>query len=367
MKAFDFSIPTRIIFGLGRIAELAKHIPMSTKRIMLVSEQNLFQHSQAVQKVLEQLNDFEVDLFLEVEENPSFETVERAGHLAREANCDLIIGVGGGSPMDAAKGVAMVATNSLSLRNLIGVESLPNPPLPVICIPTTSGTGSEVTPYAVFTDRAGGNKCGYGNDLIFPVVSILDPELTFSMPKSVVVNTGLDALTHSIEAYLSTLSNPFNDLMALESIERVITHLPGAAKGNEEDLAVMAYASMLGGIAITHGGTILLHIMAYPLTVYHGIPHGKANAILLPAVLDFLRIHSNVKDKIERIDDVFTPLDGITSFINGLGVSTKLADYGIQAHEFDGFAEKVIVKGDIAITPAEVSREDIKSIYQSGL
>lgn len=365
MKNFTFSIPVKIVFGSGRISELTQYISDDIERILIVSEKNVAEKSKAVDTVRKLLDNKKVWVFLDVEENPSFETVAIGGDIARKNNCQLVIGIGGGSPMDAAKGIAMLATNHEPLRNLIEMSDLPSDPLPVICIPTTSGTGSEVTPYAVFTDREGKNKCGYGNDKIFPQLALLDPELSFSMPKSVTINTGLDALTHSIEAYLSTESFEMDDIIALESIKKVIKHLPGAANNNHHDMEAMAYASMLGGIAITHGGTILLHIMGYPLTVYKQIPHGKANAILLPAVIDYLRIHSTVKEKIKIIDDLFKTVGGIKKFVNDLGVSTNLKDYGIKESDLATYTKKVIVKGDIKITPAIINAEDITEIYKS--
>ena len=269
--------------------------------------------------------------------------------------------------MDAAKGIAMRVTNDAYLKELIEMDELPSKPLPVICVPTTSGTGSEVTPFAVFTDRKGKNKCGYGNKDIFPILALLDPALTDTVPESVLINTGLDALTHSIEAYLSTEAFEMNDMIALESIRQVIDNLKKAKEKNEEALDAMAYASMLGGIAITHASTILLHIMAYPLTVYHGIPHGKANAILLPAVMDFLREYSSVKSKIATLDQIFKSVGGIRGFVNDMGISSSLSDHGISESELSTFVKKVIVKGDIKITPAKVTEKEILEIYKAGL
>ncbi len=366
MQGFNFFTPTRIVFGSGRISEISQLILADYRRILLVSERNLANNTPVVSRVKEIVsNSCQVELYLDIEENPSFESVEKGGLLAREKKIDLVIGLGGGSPMDAAKGIAMVATNDYPLVDLISMKNLPETPLPVFCIPTTAGTGSEVTPYAVFTDREGKNKCGYGDDGIFPRVALIDPELTYSMPKSVVVNTGLDVLTHSIEAFLSTQAFPMNDLIALESIREVIKHLPAAARKDHEAMSAMAYASMLGGVAITHGGTILLHIMGYPLTVYHEIPHGRANAILLPAVLDYLRENGTARPRIELIDDLFKANGGVEQFVNSLDVSTQLRDYGIDPAAIHTFAEKVIIKGDIAITPAQVSEEDIVEIYRN--
>ncbi len=265
--------------------------------------------------------------------------------------------------MDAAKGMAILATNPGSIKDYIEGKEIESKALPIICVPTSSGTGSEVTPYAVFTDRAARTKAAIANQQIFPFLSIIDPELTYSMPASVVVNTGLDALTHSIEAFLSTKSFDLNDQLALRSIELVIDNLEKAATKNRPHMDNMAYASLLGGIAITHASTILPHIMGYPLTVYHNIPHGKANAIIMPAFLDYMKEHSYTKVKVETIIDMFKARGGINSFIAKLGVSTKLSDYGVYKSEFDGYASKVILKDDVKITPLEITEEVIKNIY----
>ena len=267
--------------------------------------------------------------------------------------------------MDAAKGIAVLAKNKGELIDYINGKEFENSPLPIICIPTSSGTGSEVTPYAVFTDPKQEIKTAIAHDKLFPKTSIIDPELTYSMPKHVIINTGLDALTHSIEAYLSTQSFDLNDQLALQSINLIINNLEKATSGEHEAMSNMAHASMLGGIAIAHASTILPHIMAYPLTVYYKIPHGKANAIILPAFLDFMSKHSSDKNKIETVVNMFKPIGGVDKFINNLGVSTKLSDYGINKSEFEKFADKTIIKGDVKITPAKITKESIISIYQA--
>ena len=362
--SFTFHQPVKIVFGNGRVQQIRDFIPEKVKRILLVSEKNLAKYTSAVDIVTDQLHGIDVLHFLDVEENPSFETVEQARIIAGEHDCQLVIGIGGGSPMDTAKGVAMCATNRESLRDLINMDDLPAEPLPVICIPTTSGTGSEVTHYAVFTDRNTRNKCGYANAKIFSKIALVDPELTYTMPEWVTVNTGMDVLTHSIEAFLSAEAFPMNDIFAIESIQLVVKNLKQAVIKDNEAMNRMAYASMLGGIAITHSGTILLHIMGYPLTVYQSIPHGKANAILLPAFLRFMREHSWVKEKVRFIDNMFIEAGGVEQFVNDLGISTRLSSYDIREEDIDKFVEKVIVKSDVKLTPARISKMEIAKIYR---
>lgn len=367
MKAFNFYLPTQIIYGCGKINTLNLFASGITDRVLIVSEKYLAEKTDTVNIVMNQLKDKSVSLFLDVEENPTFETIEKGKLIAREKDIQLVIGLGGGSPMDAAKGIAMAAPNKEDLRTLIKMDILPNNPLPVICIPTTSGTGSEVSPYAVFTDRITKNKCGYGNPKIFPVAAIVDPELTYSMPEQVILNTGLDVLAHSVESYLSTDAFPMNDLIAFESIRIVQKNLKNALHKDKSAMNAMAYASMLGGIAITHGGTILPHIMGYPLTVFHNVPHGRACAILLPGVLSFLHANSFIKERVEVLEKLFEEVNGVEGFLHSFGIALKLSTYGVNEDEIDSYVKKVIVKGDIKITPAVVTEKDIKDIYLAAL
>jgi alcohol dehydrogenase class IV len=233
----------------------------------------------------------------------------------------------------------------------------------VICIPTTSGTGSEATPYGVYTDRKNRNKCGYGNEKIFPRCSIVDPVLTYSMPEKLIVDTGLDVLTHAVEAYLSTISFPLNDQLALHAVETVLSDLPEAVKKEKGSMNRMSEAAAIGGIVITHGGTILPHIMGYPLTVFHGIPHGRACAVLMPRFLEFLRRKGAVPEKLEILDEMFSVSGGLGNFLASLDVSTDLKSYGVTAEEIPEFVKKTIVKDDVHITPAEVTEQDITDIY----
>lgn len=362
MKSYNFYIPTRVVFGKKTITELNSYIPASVSKILIVTDQTIAKKTDIITRISHILN-YKLAIFQDTEENPSFENIEQGADFAKSTKADFIIGVGGGSSMDAAKGIAILAVNNGKLDDYINGKEFENSPLPIICVPTSSGTGSEVTPYAVFTDKYQKIKTAIAHDKIFPKTAIIDPELTYSMPEQVIINTGLDALTHSIEAFLSTESFDLNDQLALQSIEIIIDNLGNAAMGYRPSMDKMAHASMLGGIVIAHASTILPHIMGYPLTVHYNIPHGKANAIILPAFLKFMNQNSTDKMKVKTILEMFDYVGGVEKFIKTLGVSTKLSDYGISKNEFAQFARKTIVKADIKITPVELTEESIISIY----
>lgn len=271
--------------------------------------------------------------------------------MAKDFNPGLVIGIGGGSAMDAAKGIA----DRISAY------------CPIACIPTTSGTGSEVTPFAVFTDPANETKLGFSKAHFFPKFSIIDPELTYSMPDAVILNTGLDSLAHAVEAFLSTESFDLNDQLALHSIRLVTENLPKAIRRDPEAMDAMAYSAMLSGMAIAHASTILPHIMGYPLTVYHGVPHGRAGTLLIPLYLDYLREHTICQEKVEQLDALFRKAGGIKGFLKGLGVSLNLRDYGVAEAELENYVQKVIVKGDVKITPGPIDEAAVREIYLKGM
>ncbi len=364
---FEFHLPTRIVFGRGRVGELGPLLPPGCDRIFLVTDATIVRKTPALDRVLGALPGKDVQVFDRVEENPSLATVEAAAREARAFGAELIIGLGGGSPMDAAKGAALLATNPEPLMPYLEGRPLAQPPLPIVAIPTTSGTGSEVTPFAVFTDRDAGQKMGYGHPGIFPVLALLDPELTYTMPVSVVIDTGLDVLAHAVEAFLSTASFPMNDALARQAMEVVLAELGRAAQKEPEAMDRMAAASAAAGAAITHGSTILPHIMGYPLTVYRGVPHGRASAVMLVHVLAALRKQSTCPEKVKAVDTLFAACGGLDGFLGALGVSARLSDYGVREEDIPLFARKTIVKGDVKITPADVTVEYLERIYRMAL
>ena len=367
MNDFEFYLPVRIIYGAGKFTQLNDVIDDLYANVLLVCDKIISEKTSILKRLQSSLRSGNTYLFDEIEQNPSFDTVERAALFAIEKEIDLVIGVGGGSCMDAAKGIAIRAASKHSIRSIVMDGIQINKALPVYCIPTTAGTGSEVTPFAVFSDHQNRSKEGYGNDLIFPKLSIIDPELTYTLPADIILNTGLDVLAHSVEAFLSETSSDISDTIAIRAIELVRDNLSLAVKKEKPAMGNMSYASMLAGIAITHSSTILPHIMGYPLTVYHKIPHGRASIIPLPSFLSYLQENKLAVSKVTRLGDIFADYKGIKGFLNYLGVSVKLKDYGIEESELPVYVKKTIGKGDVKITPGSITEELIQNIYQDML
>jgi len=367
MKPLNLNIPTKVFFGDGKIEILKQLLSEKEKNVLIITDHNLISHTNIIQKVEAILSEKRIFIYKEIEENPSVTTVEYGVKAFKNHSIDLVIGIGGGSCMDTAKGISLRLANPGNITEYINKKEVVNDPLPLICIPTTSGTGSEVTPFAVFTDRQKGSKNALVHDKIYPKYSIIDPELSHSMPTSLILDTGLDALGHSIEAYLSTIASEETQNISVEAIQTVANNLENALLKDPASMGKMAYASMLGGLAISQASTILPHIMGYPLTVYYNIPHGRAGMILLPAFMRLLKRDQLIKSKSGGIDQLLDEKTGLEGFLERLGVSAKLSDYGVKKTDIGSFIEKVIKKDDIKITPIKIIEEIIYDIYISSL
>jgi alcohol dehydrogenase class IV len=206
-----------------------------------------------------------------------------------ENNSDTIVAIGGGSPMDTAKAISILKTNSLPLNQYMGYNKIPNPGIPLITIPTTAGTGSEATKVTVITDTENDVKMMILDDNLMPRVSLVDYELTISMPQPLTAHVGVDTLTHAIEAYVSKKANSFSDPLALSCISLVANHLYDAWKDPENRISreAMSIAACQGGMAFTNSSVCLVHGMSRPLGVQFHIPHGLSNALLLPKITSF--------------------------------------------------------------------------------
>lgn len=281
INEFQFWLPTRIFFKTGILSELPQlPIQLGGKPFIVTGKQSSKKNG-ALDKVIECFPNAVV--FDEVEENPSIETCDRAGEICKEKQCDWIIGIGGGSPLDVAKVVAGLATNPGKCEHYFGRDLFKNMPLPILAIPTTAGTGSEVTPYAVITNTKNNSKQTIADSKIFPRVALLDPTLTLTLSHFITLSTALDALSQSMEGLVSKKATPISDCLAIESCKIIFQWLPQVLKNlnDIEGRTWLFYASMLSGIVIAQTGTTLVHALGYYYTLYYKVPHGIANALFL--------------------------------------------------------------------------------------
>ena len=291
---FAVQWPGKIVFGVGQVNKLGAEAKELGRHVFLATtpELSALGFADRVQRLLESAG-LTVIKFEDVQPDPTCVTVDEAGELARAANCDLVVGLGGGSAIDFAKGVSVAATHPGPVWDYVtytGADAKPvtSAVLPVIAIPTTAGTGSEVTCGVVLENPTSHMKAALLSVYVYPRLAIVDPELTYTMPVSITAMTGFDALTHGAEAYLNVaVCNPASDLVALDAVRRVARHLP-AVIADEEDKnarAEMAWAATLGGISIALSNATVAHAMGLPLGARLGTPHGLGLSRLLPVVL----------------------------------------------------------------------------------
>ena len=286
MQNFSFYMPTKVVFGHNVVREAGANLALG-KKALIVTGSTSAKRSGALDDVLAVLTT-EYVLFDQVENNPSVETVVKGGRLAQEEGCDFVIAIGGGSPLDAAKVIAILAVNGGNPLDFY-TAGWEKRALPLVAIPTTAGTGSEVTQYAVLTVAEEETKKGLGGPDLFPQVAYIDPKYTSSLTLEVTIDTAVDALSHLVEGYLSKRATEASDLVSLQGIA-----LWGTVKEDllqyeitDKTRETLLLASTLGGVTIAQTGTTLVHALGYPLTYYHAFPHGRANAVLMTEYLRF--------------------------------------------------------------------------------
>jgi alcohol dehydrogenase class IV len=290
MNEFKFHMPVKVFFGADCLNNNASELLKYGKRALIVTGGHSAHRSGALDDVIRILNESGADheIFSSVENNPGLDSVGRAGEMAASFGADMIVGIGGGSPLDAAKAAAVLATNPIDPIRLYE-NVFQNKPLPIVAIPTTAGTGSEVTQYSILTRKDVGTKMSFGNESTFPVLAFLDPNYTMSMPPDVTANTAVDAFSHAMEGYLSKRAGPMSDDLALASMRYFAMCREALLSGdpNYTDRENLLYSSLLAGTVIAQTGTTALHAMGYALTYYKGVAHGRANGLLMEEYLRF--------------------------------------------------------------------------------
>ena len=304
---FKFHMPVKAYFGEGCISKNGGEFAKYGRKAIIVTGGRSAKLSGALADLCAalELQGIEYTIYDKVRNNPTLDNVREGGATARQYGAGFVVGIGGGSPLDAAKAVAVLAVNDIEPEQLF-TNDFANRPLPIIAIPTTAGTGSEVTPYSILTRTDKQTKISFGTPDTFPAIAYLDPRYTESQPLEVTVNTAVDALSHSIEGYLGKRRTEATDILAREGIRLFGSCLGSLRSGNInlETREELLYASMLGGMVIAHTGTTIIHGIGYNYTYFNGIPHGKANGYLIAEYLRFNYEHAR-----DRIDDILRLMD----------------------------------------------------------
>jgi len=286
----QFRAPTVIITGLGAAKEAGAYAKQHGKKALIVTDVNL-EKIGLLAEVKTSLEVAGVDyvIYDKVVMEPIVEYVDDGLHVFREANADVVVAVGGGSPIDTGKAIAALSRNQGTISDFMGANKIAKPSAPLIAIPTTAGTGSEVTPFTIITNTKTDVKMLISSPHLIPVVALVDPQITLKMPKGITAATGLDALTHAIEAYVSLKAQPLTDTFALQAI-RLISGNLRKAYSQPDDLEArsnMLIGALQAGLAFANSSVALVHGMARPIGAYFHIAHGISNAILLPTVIEF--------------------------------------------------------------------------------
>ena len=398
-EQFGFSCARELIFGTNGIKRLGKIVKkLGCKHPLLITDPGV-KKADLVERATNPLKEAGIDfrIFEQGEPEPSIEVVIKAYEWARETDHDLVIGLGGGSVIDLAKSVSILIAFGGNINDYFGESKLPGTPLPIIAIPTTSGTGSSVSPASVLTDREANVKRGISDNRLRPAVALVDPLLTLSCPPFLTACTGIDVLAHAVEAYIATFfaylplapeeeetvlyhgSNPLTDGMAREAIVLVENNLRLAVNQghNVEARTNMALANILAGMAFSNAGVTAVHAMAYPLGAVSHAPHGLVNGLLLPHVLEYnlpvcFEQLANVACWMgEAVDGLSTheaarkTVDHIKQLIEDVGLPSKMREIGVKESDIRPMAEATMgVTRLLRGNPRTPSADDLEAIFR---
>ncbi len=368
-----FHMPVKLYFGSGKINDL-KHIiskNLKAEKMILVTDKGIV-NAGLLDRILPQLPGIEI--YDEIEANPKSDTINKTAEKMRKIPPDLVIGFGGGSSLDAGKALALLATNDGGIEAYEGKEKYKNDPLPFLAIPTTCGTGSEVTWVSVITDVARGFKMSIKGPRLYPAVSIVDPDLIKTLPPPVIASTGLDALTHAVEAYLSKPATIITDMAAAKAVKLILGSIKGAYQNIEHnncDRESLMFGSTIAGFAFGNSDVTAVHCISESIGALYDIPHGIANSIFLPHVLAYNQSECfakmadlakeagiNESDKI-KASDKFIQL--IKDLSDQLSIPT-FKDLKIGQDQFNKIAEMSFLNNSNPSNPRTLDEEDYLNI-----
>lgn len=380
-KGFSFTGAKKIVFGRGSFAALPVHIREAGGcRPLVVLDGNLSRtgFNKEVAHILK-AGDIPYVLFDRVSPEPVLALAEEGTKAALKGRCDCVVGIGGGSALDCAKAIAVMAANKGKAADYLGLNKIPGPGLPKIMVPTTAGTGSEVTFTAVFVRPELKKKEGMNSPYLYPEVALLDPLLTLSLPPGPTATTGIDALCHAIESYTSINASPMSELVSLEAI-RLISENLRTCVHNGKDVEArekMLLGSLYAGLGLANAGVTAVHSLSYPLGGKYGIPHGLANTVMLlpvmefnlPAALEkFAVIADAMGEAVEEMplrDAAYLALEAVEALIDDCGIVANLKTLGIAKKAFPALADVAMtVARPLENNPRKVAREDAIEMYR---
>ena len=374
-------------FGNGARSELVGEIQKRDfKKVFLVSDKSLVEAgvTAKVEEILKKAK-IKYNLYDEIKPNPTIKNVTDGVEACKKSKADVIVAVGGGSSIDTAKGIAIVMTNPdrADIKSLNGLSNTVNRGMPIIALPTTAGTAAEVTINYVITDEDEEIKmvCVDPNDI--PIVSIVDSELMASMPKSLAAATGMDALTHAVEGYITAAHNEMSDMFHMKAIRMIFKYLPAAINDKDpEAIEKMGMAQYIAGMGFSNVGLGIVHSMAHQLGAVYDTPHGIANAMLLPTVMRFNGENPETAQRFREIlvnigrpdakhlndqDVINTFVWMISELSKAVGITTTIKDYGAKEEDFEMLDDKAMKDPCKPGNPREVTKEDFIELFKKAM
>jgi alcohol dehydrogenase class IV len=382
LKSYQIMVPQIIRFGPGVLNTLSNEVKkLGAKEVLIVTGPRVYQ-SGLIQPIKEQLSKamVSVDIFSEAEPEPSLPGLNSAAKELKKSNYDVIVGVGGGSSIDTAKGLSVLLAHGGEGQNYIGTDKIPGPGIAVIAIPTTAGTGSEVTNIAIFSDLEKELKLGMVSVYLFARVALVDPILTYGCPRGVTAASGIDALVHTIECYTSLKANNFTDALAVKAMQLISSSLRTAVSdgSNEDARNSMAEGALLAGIAFGNSGVAAVHALAYPLGARFHVSHGVANGLLLPYVMECnlsadLNRYAYIAEILGEQTKGLTPFKAATLGVNAvktlvkdIGIPHRLRDLDVPREALEGMAVATMdVTRLLANNPKALTLDDVRGIWQN--
>ncbi len=378
-----FFMPSINLMGEGCVTQAVDFITGQGFKKCLVVSDTVLNDIGVVKGFTDLLDAADVQsvVFDKAQPNPTVSNVEAGVEVLKQHDCDFIVSLGGGSPHDCAKGIALVATNGGEISDYEGVDKSANPQLPLIAINSTAGTASEMTRFAIITDEVRHVKMAIVDKHTTPILSVNDPSMMTGMPPPLTAATGMDALTHAIEAYVSTAATPLTDAVALKAITLINAHLPTAVE-NGDDIEAreqMAYAQFMAGMAFNNASLGYVHAMAHQLGGFYDLPHGVCNAVLLPHVQRY-----NAQIAPQRLTDIAQALGvnitglsveqgaesaivAIEQLANKVGIPTGLEALGVQKKDIPTLADNALKDVCGLTNPKQATHEEICTIYQAAM
>ena len=376
LNSFSFELPTRIEYGVGAIGKLVESVQeLGSRKVLIVTDGGIEAFG-LLSDISDQLSTarMEYEIFSEVEPNPKDHNVHAGAKIAKGIQADCLVAVGGGSPIDCAKAIAVLATHGGGVRDYEGGHKISGNVLPLIAIPTTAGTGSEVTFSSVITDTGEGFKFTVKHPCMAPRIALLDPQMTITMPAGLTAATGMDALTHAIEGYTVKVSEPLADAVALYAIELVTRYLKTAVfeGADMEARAGMLLGSVLAGIAFSHSDVGSVHCIAEALGGKYDTAHGVCNAVVLPVVMEYNMDYC--RERYARIalamgisfDSTEDGARKSVEAVKQLAVDVKLPDFssfGVKTEDIEELALKSFVNGSNVDNPRAMTKDDYVILF----